>query len=67
MDERYFVVCQDEDGTMIFATHGYFSTQQAAESYARTVTRRAPGRRNPIVVMATEEFYKKDSVQACGL
>ena len=62
MDERYFVICQDEDGTMVFVTHGYFTTRKMAESYARTVA----GRRNPIVVLATDEFYKRDSVQACG-
>jgi hypothetical protein len=32
-----------------------------AESYARTVNRR-----NPTVVMATDEFYKRDTVLACG-
>jgi hypothetical protein len=62
MNERYFVVCRDEDGTMIFVTHGYFTTRSAAESYARTVA----SRRNPVVVMATDEFYKRDSVQGCG-
>lgn len=62
MDERYFVVCQEEDGTLVFATHGYFKTRQTAESYARTLS----GERKPMVVMATSEFYKRDSVQACG-
>ena len=61
MTERYFIVCPDEDGSMIFATHGYFTTRQAAESYARTISRR-----HPVVVMAREEFYKRDGVQACG-
>ena len=62
MNDRYFVVCQDEDGAMVFATHGYLTTRKAAESYARTL---APGR-NPLVVVATSEFYQRDSVQACG-
>jgi hypothetical protein len=62
MNERFFIVCQEEDGTMVFATHGYFTTRQAAESYARTVSRK----RSAIVVTATDEFYKRDSVQACG-
>lgn len=62
MNERYFVVCQEEDGTMVFATHGYFTTLKTAESYARTLG----SRRNPMVVIATSEFYKRDAVQACG-
>ncbi len=62
MNERYFVVCQDVDGNMVFATHGYFTTRKLAESYARTVA----GSRNPIVVMATGDFYQRDSLQACG-
>ncbi len=62
MNERFFVVCKNEDGTMVFATHGYFTTRQAAESYARIVARK----RSALVVTATEEFYKKESVQACG-
>ena len=62
MNERYFVVCQDEDGTMVFATHGYFTTLKVAESYARTLA----SSRKPMVVMATSEFYQRDSVQACG-
>jgi hypothetical protein len=61
MNERYFVVCQDDDGTMVFATHGYFTTRQVAESYARTVRKG-----NPVVVVASEEFYKRDTLQACG-
>ncbi|WP_153111274.1 hypothetical protein [Propionivibrio limicola] len=60
--ERYFVICQDEDGTLVFATHGYFTTRKAAESYARTVA----SRREPKVVVATSDFYQKDSVLACG-
>jgi hypothetical protein len=27
MNERYFIVCRDDDGTMVFATHGYFTTR----------------------------------------
>ena len=61
MNERYFIVGPDDSGTMVFATHGYFSTRQAAESYARTISQR-----HPMVVMATDEFYKRDGVQACG-
>jgi len=62
MNERYFVICEDEDGSLIFATHGYFSTRASAESYARSLTRR----RNPRVVTASDEFYKRDSIGACG-
>ncbi len=62
MSERFFVICQEESGEMVFATHGYFTTRKAAESYARTLV---PGR-NPLVVVATSEFYQRDSVQACG-
>ena len=65
MNERYFVICRDEDdenGPMIFATHGYFTTRKAAESYARTF----PAGREARVVVATAEFYRRDSVAACG-
>ncbi len=61
MNELYFVIGQDEDGTLVFITHGYFKTRKAAESYARTV---APAR-NPQVLMATSEFYEK-GLGACG-
>ena len=63
MNERYFVICEDEDGTLVFATHGYFTTRPWAESYARF---HAKIRRNPRVVVATEDFYKRDSAPACG-
>jgi len=63
MNERYFVICEEEDGTLVFATHGYFTTRPWAESYARSL---AKIRRNPRVVLATEDFYKRDSVPACG-
>lgn len=65
MNERYFVICRDKDdenGPMIFATHGYFTTRSWAESYARTL----PVHRAPQVVMATSEFYKRDASSACG-
>ena len=65
MNERYFVICRDKDdenGPMIFATHGYFTTRSWAESYARTL----PVHRAPQVVVATSEFYKRDDSSACG-
>ena len=63
MNERYFVVCEEEDGSLVFATHGYFTTRSWAESYARSV---AKYRRNPRVVVATDDFYLRDSLPACG-
>ncbi len=63
MHERYFVICEDEDGTLVFATHGFFTTRPWAESYACSLTKI---RRNPRVVVATEAFYKRDSAPACG-
>ena len=62
MGERYFVICLDEDGVLAFATHGYFTTRKAAESYARTF----PAGREARVVVATAEFYRRDSAAACG-
>ncbi|MFT3963316.1 hypothetical protein [Propionivibrio sp.] len=65
MNERYFVICRDEDdgnGPLIFATHGYFTTRSWAESYARTL----PARRAPQVVLATGDFYPRDASSACG-
>ena len=62
MGERYFVICLEEDGVLAFATHGYFTTRKAAESYARTF----PAAREARVVVATAEFYRRDSVAACG-
>jgi len=62
MGERYFVIFLEEDGVLVFATHGYFTTRKAAESYARTF----PAEREARVVVATSEFYQRDSVSACG-
>ncbi len=62
MGERYFVIVLEEDGVLAFATHGYFPTRKAAESYARTF----PAEREAKVVVATAEFYRRDSVSACG-
>ena len=62
MGERYFVICLDEDGVLAFATHGYFTTRKAAESYARTF----PAQREARVVVATSDFYQRDTVSACG-
>ena len=62
MNERYFVICQEEDGALVFATHGYFATRSWAESHARSAAKQ---RRNPRVVVATEDFYKWDSLKVC--
>lgn len=62
LGERYFVIGEDEQGGFEFVTHGYFTTRQAAESYARAV----PPQRKAIVVQATSDFYKKESGGACG-
>ena len=62
MNERYFVICEEDDGSLVFATHGFFTTRSWAESYARSLVKR----KNPRVVVATEDFYKRDSSSACG-
>lgn len=62
MNERYFVACQDEDGSLIFATHGYFGTRTWAESYARTLSPASKA----MVIKATADFYARDAHPACG-
>lgn len=53
--ETFYVVCLDEAGAHVFATHQIFESWGAAYTYLRTVSET----RKPIIVRAMKDFYTK--------
>lgn len=53
---RYYVTCLNEEtGARVFATHGWFLTQDTARAYAATVLALL----RPVVIEQTRDFYQR--------
>lgn len=50
---RWIVICLNDAGEYVFASHGWWNKREDAYHYARTVSKK----RKPLVVEASQELW----------